>query len=299
MAIAVLCRPTLVLYCICAAVFIICGAPRMSDKTLPSGKPKFFTGSSVKYMICALLPMVVIGLVQMGYNFARFGNPLEFGIQYSLTINDFTRAQFHGKLSWIAIYNYFFNPPVFTPKYPIVSTNFQYLGVNGFFYSDYDATHNTSGLFFLALPMFAYFFSGRALRTFPDRRTKIARAAAIAVPCLIMPFIIVFSVWESGYAVRYMADFSWQAVTGAFAIIFDLVCRNDDQSKRNIAKALVCRNDDQSKRNIAKALLCFACLWALVVSGVQSLGQAFRFAQYHKDFPEIAYMIENTFAFWE
>lgn len=283
MAIAVLCRPTLVLYCICAGMFIVLSTPRMSGKVNKNGKPAIFTKQSVKYLICALLPMFVIGGVQMAYNYARFENPFEFGIQYSLTINDFTRAQFHSKLSWIAIYNYFFNTPVFSPMYPVISTNFQDLGVNGFFYNDLEATYNTSGLFFIALPMFAYFFSGKALRTLPDRRTKVLRAAYIALPCLIIPFAIVFSVWESGYAVRYMADFSWEAVIGAFTIIFTLVCRNNDPSKRNIAKAL----------------LCFACLWALLVSGVQSLNQAFRFAQFHKDFPEIAYMIENTFAFWK
>lgn len=31
----------------------------------------------------------------MIYNYARFGSVFDFGIQYSLTINDFTAAQYH------------------------------------------------------------------------------------------------------------------------------------------------------------------------------------------------------------
>jgi hypothetical protein len=31
-----------------------------------------------------------------------------------------------------------------------------------------------------------------------------------------MPIIIIASVWESGYAVRYMLDFSWEAALGIF-----------------------------------------------------------------------------------
>ena len=35
-----------------------------------------------------------------------------------------------------------------------------------------------------------------------------------------MPLAIIFSSWESGYAVRYNADFSWQMVIGALVIAF-------------------------------------------------------------------------------
>ena len=96
----------------------------MALPKVKSSDKKFSSNRSFRYLLCALLPMACIGIVQMWYNYDRFGNPFEFGIQYSLTINDFTKTQFHSRLSLIPVYNYFFNPPVFSMKYPIVSTEF-------------------------------------------------------------------------------------------------------------------------------------------------------------------------------
>lgn len=282
-AVAVLSRPTLVLYCICAAVFMIAALKRASGKAANPQKNKLFNSDGVKYILCALLPMVCLGLVQMWYNYSRFGNPFEFGIQYSLTINDFTKAQFHWQLSLVALFNYFFNAPVITPVYPIVSTKFQFMNVNGFFYEDFASTVNSSGLFFLALPMFAYFLAPRALKTFPDRRMKLSRMAYIGIPCLLIPIIIVASVWESGYAVRYMVDFSWQALLGAFAVIFYLYSKTDNETLKKLAKGF----------------MCFSLIWTLFIAGVQNVNQIFCYTSIRPEYPEIAYDVEQFFAFWK
>ena len=279
-ALAVLCRPTLVLYCMTAALFMLMALPRVKASAEKGGKK--LSGSKFRYLLCALLPMVCIGLVQMWYNFERFGNPFEFGIQYSLTINDFTRTQFHTRLSLIPIYNYFFNPPVFSASYPIIHSEFQMMDAGGFFYADLPSTRNTSGLFFLALPMFAYLLSFKALKKIGGRKKKIIAAVYIAIPCLLIPFGIVASVWESGYAVRYMADFAWQSLLGAFAVLFFLYGKLSDITKKRLVNGF----------------MCFAVLWALVVGGVQGFNQAFRFDEYSLEFPEMAYEVQRMFAFW-
>ena len=278
-AAAVLCRPTLVLYCICMAIFIIMAFKKSEpDQTKP-----LFCKKRIIYICTALLPMICLGLVQMWYNYARFGSPFDFGIQYSLTINDFTVSQFHPEFVFTAWFNYLFNVPVFTSEYPFIHTEFQDLGINGFFYSDYLATSITSGLFFIALPMFAYVLAGKAMHSLPDRQTKVKSLAYIGIPCVLIPVIIIASVWESGYAVRYMLDYSWEAVLGALAIIFFLG-RN---AKTEFTKKFI------------KIFLCFSVVWALLVSGIQSLNQAFRYSEYHYEYPEIAYSIEQIFAFWK
>ena len=280
-AVAVLCRPTLVLYCITAALFMLMALPRIKASDKNAGN-KASKGGAFRYLLCAVLPMACIGLVQMWYNFDRFGNPFEFGIQYSLTINDFTKAQFHSRLSLIPIYNYFFNPPVFSATYPIISTEFQNMDAGGFFYYDFPSTCNTSGLFFLALPMFAYLLSFRALKKLDSRKKKLAAAVYIALPCLLVPFGIVASVWESGYAVRYMADFAWQSLLGAFAVLFFLYNKTSDTTKKKFISAF----------------MCFAVMWALIVGGVQEFNQAFRYDVYERPFPEMAYEVQRMFAFW-
>ena len=285
-AVAVLSRPTLVLYCICAAGFMLSALPRAAGfRRTSDGKKKqcLFNSMGIRYLMCALIPMMCLGLVQMWYNYDRFSDPFEFGIQYSLTINDFTKAQFHPRLSLIALYNYLFNPPVFSASYPFVSTDFQFLDTNGFFYEDRVSTLNSSGLFFLAPPMFAYFITGKALKRIPDKKKKLQAAAYICIPCVIIPAAIIASVWESGYAVRYMVDFSWQSILGAYAIIFYIYSKISDQSKRSFIRGFIC----------------FSMVWTLIVSGTQSVNQSFRYGSSNMDHPEVAYETEQLYAFWK
>ena len=70
------------------------------------------------YLACAFIPYIVIGSVQAWYNMARFGNPLDFGIEYSLTINDFTRSQFHTHFAAVGFFAFLFQLPVFTESFP-------------------------------------------------------------------------------------------------------------------------------------------------------------------------------------
>lgn len=271
-ATAVLCRPTLALYCICIAIFMLMAFKKSGENTK----------NRLIYLAYAFVPMVCLGIVQMIYNYARFGSPLDFGIQYSLTINDFTKSQYHTDFVLVAWFNYLFNIPSFSASYPFISTHFQTLDTNGFFYEDILSTANTSGLLFLALPMFAYMLSRKAFKKLPDRQSKINSLAYIAVPCVLIPVVIIASVWESGYAVRYMLDFSWEMIIGSLAIIFFLMRKTE-----NI-----------TIKKLIKAFLCFSMVWALIVGGVQSVNQMFRYTEYHYDYPEIAYSLEQIFAFW-
>lgn len=45
---------------------------------------------------------------------------------------------------------------------------------------------------------------------------KAAVSGLHRTSCVLMPIIIIASVWESGYAVRYMLDFSREAALGTF-----------------------------------------------------------------------------------
>lgn len=275
-ALAVLSRPTTVLYCICAAVFMICALPKFRDK-------KLFNKKSIGYLACAIVPMACLGIVQMIYNYVRFKSPFEFGIQYSLTINDFRNTQYHWQLSMIPFWNYLFNPPVFSANFPFISAEFQNMNVGGFIYDDTGATHNVCGLFFLAPPMFAYALSGKALKSITDKRERIKKALYILFPCVVIPLIIIFSVWESGFSIRYMADFAWHMLIGAYAIIFWLYLSTTDKTVKKIISIF----------------FCVSLVWTVVVNGVMFFNQAFRYCEYHWDYPEIAYEIKKILMFWQ
>lgn len=216
---AVLCRPTLAVYCIAALVFFAGGLKKALDGLEKRQKTRTF----FKYAAVALVPLGIIALGQMTYNYLRFDNPLDFGIQYSLTINDFTRAEFHWKYVLINMYAYLFNMPHFTPrKFTYLASSAERFGINGYTFFD-DAGKNlvSVGIIYRALPMFAYLFSGKALKRV-EKKKRILPILLIGVTCILMPLVIIFSSWESGYAVRYNADFSWQMVIGALVVAFTL-----------------------------------------------------------------------------
>lgn len=253
LGLAVMCRPTLAMYAVCGCVFFVLGA----GKVRRSSGGKF----PAAYLACAYLPMAILAAVQMWYNYARFGSPFEFGIQYSLTVNDFTHTQFHLHLMLIGLYNFLLAPPAFLADYPYVTTPFSQLGANGYYFID---EGNTSGALFLALPVFGYILGGRALKRLADAKSRIRWLVIAGLPCVVMPLIIVCSVWESGYAARYTADFSWQITFGALILLYFLYCR--------------CENE--TKKRFFTAAMAFSALWAVLVGGIQIYNFAFPKSEY-------------------
>lgn len=209
LAIAVTCRPTTAVWCVVAVAFITAGVFKL--RRTKSEKPLY-----VKYLLCALLPFVVIGGAQMLYNYVRFDSFTDFGIAYSLTINDFTHTEFHTQLSVIGFFDYLFAPPSFTGEFPYVQSTLSKLGVNGYYF---EATNNGAGLLFRALPTFFLFGAPFALKYV--EKSKRGRAAVLfSAVAFIAPFVVIASIWESGYGTRYMMDFAWEMLCCAFLVMF-------------------------------------------------------------------------------
>ena len=225
LAIAVTCRPTTAIWCVVAVVFIIAAVMKLrrtnGELSSRGSKSRDDLNRSKKsaliiYLCAALTPFVVIGGAQMIYNHARFGSFTDFGIAYSLTINDFTHTEFHTQLSAIGFFDYLFAPPSFTGEFPYVQSTLSTLGVNGYYF---EATNNGAGLFYRALPMFFLFGAPFALK-YVDKEKRTRTAILFSAVAFVAPFVIIASIWESGYGTRYMMDFAWEMLTCAFLVMF-------------------------------------------------------------------------------
>ncbi len=232
---AVMCRPTLAVYCIAALFFFAGGLKKALDGLEKKQKTRTF----FKYAAVALVPLGVIAIGQMAYNYLRFDNPLDFGIQYSLTINDFINSEFHWKYVLINMYAYLLNMPYFTPKtFTHLASSVERFGLNGYMFID-DAGKNliSVGIIYRALPIFSYLFAGKALKRV-GKKKRILPMLLIGVTCILMPLAIIFSSWESGYAVRYNADFSWQMVIGALVVAFTLYKSIKSESTKKLVNLI-------------------------------------------------------------
>ncbi len=71
------------------------------------------------YLISAVIPAALVGAGLAWYNYARFGNPLEFGFNYGA--NEFFATQDRlrsASFIWTNINWYYFTPPSFLPYFP-------------------------------------------------------------------------------------------------------------------------------------------------------------------------------------
>lgn len=230
LALAVLSRPTLALYCVTALIFIFFGLKKESaDKSC-----RLISKKTVPYLLSALVPFAVFGGVQCIYNFARFGSPLDFGIQYSLTINDFTKSEFYADFFNISFYNFILAFPVIKPVFPFFFSSFSKLGAAGYYFV---ANENAVGILWRALPSLGYLGVVPAFKKLDKEEKK--RFLFLAVPVgILAPLIIIFSIWESGYGVRYCADFSWQIVLVGTSVLFILYERVFDRQLKRVFEIL-------------------------------------------------------------
>lgn len=269
----VLSRPTLAVYCIAALLFIVCGARKLV-KT--AEKPGYKHNKAVlcRYLCAGLIPYILIGGVQMLYNWLRFDSFFDFGIQYSLTVNDFTNTQFAVPLALVGLYDFIFTVPNFSTSFPFVHSNYSVLSVNGYYFT---ANSNAVGILFRALPTFCY---GLAYKGYKASGKNKTAALLILVSCVLMPLVIILSIWESGYGVRYCVDFSWEILFGALAIAFALY---------------IYSAGPQMKRAVY-AFFVVSVLFALLVNGAQIWAYACYYSG--EDAKAGLYWFGRLFEFW-
>lgn len=225
LSLAVLSRPTTVVYCIVSLIFLGFGL----KKQLDAKKSKIAV-----YLLSAIIPFALLGGLQMVYNYLRFDSFFDFGIQYSLTINDFTQSQYYGRFVSIGLYNYLLAPPIITPEFPYVSSNFQMLHPNGYYFR---ANAYATGLIWRVSPVLGLLPAPKALKKL-QKEKRLPAILLIGSFSVIAPFIIMFSIWESGYGARYAIDFTWEILIGALAVIFYLYEKSENNGLRSLSSKI-------------------------------------------------------------
>lgn len=275
LSLGVLCRPTLAVYCVAALLFILAGffkirkgnaALEAAAKTAKKDKKSKDKGKApeqkkigyIPYLACALIPFAVIGSVQMIYNYMRFGSFFDFGIQYSLTINDFTQSEYHTHFALIGFFNYLFQMPTFIQEFPF----FKMYDVPTFHPQGYYfvATTSSLGILWKALPVLSYGYGAKAYRLTKDPEKKYNTLLLLTV-CVICPAVIMFSIWESGYGTRYCVDFAWQILLGALIIAFIIYNNSGENTKKHLCKAMA-----------AAAIICIVTGFAQIYNWVNPSG---------------------------
>ncbi len=84
-------------------------------------KRELFSKKSVKETICFMAPFIIVALLLMYYNYARFGSPFDFGANYNLTSNDMTKRGFKFDRIPTGIYHMLLSPITVSPIFPFIT----------------------------------------------------------------------------------------------------------------------------------------------------------------------------------
>ena len=132
----------------------------------------------------------------------------------------------------IGLYNFLWTFPVMTTEFPFVASNFSTLSVNGYYFV---ANRHAIGILWRGLPSLGYLGAVPAWKCM-TKKERIQALSLLIPTCVVIPLIIIFSIWESGYGVRYCCDFAWQIILGGAAVLCLLWARVADGQGKTILR---------------------------------------------------------------
>lgn len=201
MALAVGCRPTLVLASIILIPFLY--------QIL---KQAYGNKSLKKTFISIIVPYIIVAIPLMIYNYARFGNIFEFGAKYQLTIVDVTNLSERYKDIPKGLYQYLIQPPHLKEEFLYMSIDYSTEGNTDNYYNG----GIVCGILFLNLTIIGCIFWYKYYKKVKD---PILKGMMITLP-IVGIVMCVLTVYMGGTVQRYAVDFFWMFSILAMIIWF-------------------------------------------------------------------------------
>ncbi len=161
---------------------------------------------NIKLYPAFLLPFVVIAIILMCYNAARFGSPFDFGANYNLTFNDMRYRKFHFDRLPAGLFTYLLHPLLITCEYPYfygILISSRYLGVT--------IQETTYGGILCAFPFSALIFVPIVFKKY-FKSTELWMLTIATLVCTIV--VAAVDTEMSGILQRYYADFATFTMLG-------------------------------------------------------------------------------------
>ncbi len=178
-------------------------------------KRELFSKKSLKETILIVIPFVIIGLLLMYYNYARFGSIFDFGANYNLTTNDMTKRGFKFDRTFLGIYHFLFAPARITAIFPFITKDkiaTSYLGRT--IYEDL-----YGGFLFINLICILglIFFKFKKIINNKELYKICATSLTIAF------IIIILDTQMAGILPRYLYDFGFLICLNTIIVILSLI----------------------------------------------------------------------------
>ncbi len=208
------CRPQFLI----AALF---GVMLFWDKAFKTRE--LFSKKGIRQTVALCVPFVVIGIIIMAYNAARFGSPFDFGANYNLTTNDMTKRGFVWGRTGLGIFTYLLQPLHIDALFP--------------FLHDFDKATSYQGLTLTeklmggALWLYPILFMG-IVGLFRKDLFDDKKAYRMLCMGLVMTVIVVVADTQmAGLLTRYYMDFVWLMMIGSVITVFAIYAKTGGNMK--------------------------------------------------------------------
>ena len=215
MALAVGCRPTLVLSSILLISFLY--------KILKQA----YENKTLKVTIISIvIPYMLVAIPLMIYNYIRFDSIFEFGAKYQLTVTDVTDLSERYKDIPKGMYQYLLQPPKLEKQYPYMSVDRSKEGYT----TGYHNGGIVCGILFFNLTIIGCIFW---YKYYKKVRDPILKGIMITLP-IVGIFMCALTVYMGGTVQRYVVDFFWMFSILAMIIWFLMYENAKNEKTKNI-----------------------------------------------------------------
>ena len=228
----------------------------------------------IKLVISIGIPYIAIAVLLMSYNYVRFGNVLEFGASYQLTVNNMDEIK-TGLVSSIGgVLVNLFNIPNITMDFPYLTNNNNVLVFYGYYYYE----NMIAGAFFFVPLLFVLFDIFKI-----NKNKNVNKKTKILIDILLVISIImaVLNASMGGSTGRYLVDYMWILVLVSemiFVIKYDGL--ETDEAKKIYNKIL-------------NVITIYVIIFA-VFSGIVS-----EKSRFYENSPAEYYALKYMISFWE
>lgn len=284
MALVAGCRPQLLLLSLLA--FPLFWRPYIT-------KRRILTREGAREFVCLIAPYVVVAVLIMAYNHARFGSFTDFGANYNLTVNDMTqRGWMMGRIA-PALFAYFFQTPETVGVFPFlqpVPFDTTYMGQ-----TIKEATFG--GIFWCYPVLWVLFFARPLLALRNAQRSTRTITGVIFVLLFSGVAIAIVDAEMAGILQRYYADFSVMFLSAVVLLVF---IANENIEDAPAVRGSLMRQRGTARPIKARSLLTKTLIVLVAIGVVYSALLCFtpETGWYSDIYPWAYHDLLETFQFW-
>lgn len=196
---------------------------------------KIFKGNKaplIKLILAAGIPYLTVGALLMWYNYIRFGNVLDFGTKYQLTIVNMNGLSNRFAALPVGLITNLFSVPEFLSEFPFITYHNKLTTFYGYYYIE----NMIGGLFIVVPIVFMNFGVLKANKNTKNKTLKTVLNSLVIVGMLIC----ILSVMMGGSNQRYLIDYAWMLILSAILIFCILYNKLQSEEAKKIMQKIFC-----------------------------------------------------------